>query len=280
MRRLFNWRVVSLVLSSPIVKASVLVPLVGYLLIYSSGENGAPHPPWLNTLGLSGEPFWFSADAKLRMMYYGGILIMSAILVYWWKCPDQIKNHSTASEARSSFVRDANPAVVHQANERITRSFLNNKSGRPSEQTSRHSNLVKTNAMMAVLDYYSSCYKVSADQNNARFSLDELKRFEEGIYTNFESFEQAYKQFNKLNQDCLHIHSRWNDFSSLRRRGAEVIHKDYKVLERSEFHYLCGAVLLTLGGAVLLVLPAIETFAHVISIDVGMALAAITGAVE
>lgn len=77
----FDWQTISGALRSPAVRVTALLPVLGYLVIFSSEMSG-----WLNTTVL-GEAFLLEPSTKIRMLYYGGISYFAALLIYSAWCP-------------------------------------------------------------------------------------------------------------------------------------------------------------------------------------------------
>lgn len=82
-----GWKHVKHLLRLPAARLTLFVPLAAYLIIYSSEFEH-----WFDFAKL-GEPFLFSADQKLRMIYYGGICVLIANAIFWLACPALAKQY-------------------------------------------------------------------------------------------------------------------------------------------------------------------------------------------
>ena len=82
-------------------RIAAAVPTIGYFVLY--GDAFSEMFSFTDTLGA--EYLIFSASEKVRMLYYGGILIGAALLIYLWRCPAICKRVHSTHEAKDEFMR-------------------------------------------------------------------------------------------------------------------------------------------------------------------------------
>ena len=108
-KQLTNWRWAASLNRSRMVQACLIVPFVGYLILFSDFAVNQ-----LQSTILLGSPLLLSVPAKLFCIYWGGILISVNLVIYYWKCPltirrfaDDIEYFKYATGLRSrSFIEE------------------------------------------------------------------------------------------------------------------------------------------------------------------------------
>jgi hypothetical protein len=83
---LTNWRWAAFLNRSRMVQACLIVPFVGYLIVFSDFAMTQ-----LQSTILLGTPLLLSIPVKLFCVYWGGILISINLVLYYWKCPLTVK---------------------------------------------------------------------------------------------------------------------------------------------------------------------------------------------
>lgn len=104
-----NWSWISKVIQSPLFRASSLVPVVGYMIIY-----GDAFRDWF-TFDSLGEVAFLSPSARLRLLYWGGVLMLIATTVHSLFCPRLIKRFPDEDEYLDNFALSATPKSVIDA---------------------------------------------------------------------------------------------------------------------------------------------------------------------
>lgn len=91
-----DWTSAGYLLKSPLVKTAALIPIFGYLIVFSSEVQS-----WLD-LGALGTQLFISPELKLRFVYYGGVLVIGAFVIYATRCPSLIKQYKNEHELHSA----------------------------------------------------------------------------------------------------------------------------------------------------------------------------------
>src|SRR5262245_11803678 len=97
---------------SNLVRASVLLPVFGYLLLF----NDTVHQ--LTIRYLHDGPVHLSSMWRIYFLYYGSFLLAAASLFFAWRCPKDIKdypNHFRMVDAERSHL------VAHEQQDRIAK---------------------------------------------------------------------------------------------------------------------------------------------------------------
>ena len=92
LRTRIDWKLAGYLLSSPLVRSAALLPVFGYLIVFSTEVQG-----WLD-MGVLGQQFVLSHELKLRLLYYGGVLVVVGLVIYALRCPPLIKKYKDESE--------------------------------------------------------------------------------------------------------------------------------------------------------------------------------------
>jgi len=92
---------------SPLTKSISLIPIVGYLILWSEGLK-----EFLTYSEALGDKLFLSLDARLYLLYSGSWAILVGWLVYAKFCPDELKLNSSYKDYFSWLVTDSNTQVV------------------------------------------------------------------------------------------------------------------------------------------------------------------------
>ena len=96
-----RWSQSSLLIRSPLVKIAAAVPMVGYIILYGDAFNDM----FNFSSALGAEYLLFDPVLKVRMLYYGGLLIGASLLLYLWRCPTICKRIFSSFDAKDEFMR-------------------------------------------------------------------------------------------------------------------------------------------------------------------------------
>jgi len=104
-----QWSHSSFLIRSPLVRAAALVPTLGYVLLY-----GGVFSDLFDFTGALGEHAWtLSPSTKVRFLYYGGLMVLFALGLYLWRCPEICKRLHSYEQARDEFSRIGSPHDIH-----------------------------------------------------------------------------------------------------------------------------------------------------------------------
>lgn len=87
--------------SSPAARMTVLIPLIGYLIIFNAKISEYLHV--IRELG--GSPNDVAVSPRLLLIYFGLCAIAAAVAIYSWRCPNAVKYYGSAN-AYVSAVKD------------------------------------------------------------------------------------------------------------------------------------------------------------------------------
>lgn len=249
----FDWRRSTRILRSPAIRVTALIPVLGYLIIFSSEMSG-----WLNT-SVVGETFLLSPTDKIRMIYYGGAALVLALIIHTFWCPRTIKEFDNAALAMEDFWQDGTARKAMLANQRLLHHVCGD-SFFPQLQSPNERKRLEA-YKNASFDYlatsgfpFGTAERDALNAFKARLADDaELKR-----------------EFALLMQDVL-------------KKAFEHHAKNPSLLMDSTGGQLVGAVwnwdlirlpwiriptaVFAQAGALLIAIPAMETFIHVLVVD-------------
>jgi hypothetical protein len=93
-RFLPGWSAVNTLSNSFAARATILIPLIGYLILFNEKMSD-----YLNLIGaLNGNDSHYGVSFRLLNLYMGLCFIAAAVLVYSLRCPREIRGYSTASD--------------------------------------------------------------------------------------------------------------------------------------------------------------------------------------
>lgn len=79
--------------SSRAARMTVLIPLIGYLIIFN-----AKIAEYLHVIReLGGSPNDVSVSPRLLLIYFGLCAIAAAVAIYSWRCPNAVKYYGSAN---------------------------------------------------------------------------------------------------------------------------------------------------------------------------------------
>ena len=94
-----SWSVSGVLIRSPLVRLAAAVPTIGYFVLYGD----AFREMFDFTASFGAEYLLFSAQTKVRLVYYGGVMIGLALLLYIWRCPDICKRLFSEIDAKTEY---------------------------------------------------------------------------------------------------------------------------------------------------------------------------------
>lgn len=254
LRMRFDWQTVSVALRSPAVRITALLPVLGYLVIFSSEMSG-----WLNT-SILGESFLLEPSTKIRMLYYGGISYFVALLIYSAWCPPVIKEFENAGAAADGVWDSVGPNKVFLANEWLLL-FLSSDTFYHSAMTdSQKEQLVKYQT--ATFNYLArGGFHYNGEQNQL---LDTLQK-------NIDSPKRLdgdfVKSFQRILKTAYEGHSVRSVGFIADTMGMAVIMENYNFAKLRVPWFRIPTAILSRLGLLLIALPASETFIHVLIVD-------------
>ncbi len=101
----FKWSHASFLVRSPLVRIAATVPMAGYIILFGDAFDGAFGKLFDFTGALGSSHLLFSSEWKLRMVYYGGLIIGASLLIYILRCPSLSKRNHSDTEAIDEFNR-------------------------------------------------------------------------------------------------------------------------------------------------------------------------------
>ncbi|MEL8055762.1 MAG: hypothetical protein AAGK66_06390 [Pseudomonadota bacterium] len=107
-----SWEKASIIIKSPLVRLAAVVPTLGYVVLYGDQFSSLLE----FTKAFDGREGLFSASEKSRMLYYGGLLIFCALVVYLLRCPAICKRNDNLYEALDEYARIGTEKQIRQAN--------------------------------------------------------------------------------------------------------------------------------------------------------------------
>lgn len=273
-----DWGSAKFLLASPLVRTAALLPLIGYLIIFSSEVSS-----WLDFETL-GEPFFIPHEWKLRLVYYGGVLVIAAFCVYHARCPRFLKLHDSEDQLRDAPTRSGSVTEL----ESISARWVAEASSNPTEsRLDRNFFVFLAQYCKAVLrgnqkEYESAISEMQGQRIEAlRLGVDPNLKTPEALSRFVDEYlgvlRMAMDGQGQIKRDpqivqALHI-VRWKALLG----GLTGVAVDMaNALYRFEFHHsraqrpvsasLC--VGLAALGLALICIPALETLVQVISLDV------------
>lgn len=90
-----------------------LVPIVGYALLYGDQLQST-----IMRFGVLGDGLWFAPIQRLNLIYLGGLIVLSGLILFWAACPAQLKAFATR-QSYIQAVRDA--ADEHEVTKAVVR---------------------------------------------------------------------------------------------------------------------------------------------------------------
>ncbi len=92
--RFVPWSSVNTLSNSFAARATILIPLIGYLVLFNEKIDG-----YLNLIGaLNGADSHYGVSLRLLSLYMGLCFVAAAVMVYSLRCPRDIKGFSTAPD--------------------------------------------------------------------------------------------------------------------------------------------------------------------------------------
>lgn len=252
----FEWRTIAVVLNSPVTKAVALIPVFGYLIIFNQEITC-----WLNR-SILGEWYVFSPIMKFRLVYYGGLSLVVALLIYNILCPRALKRYASCEDAVEAYYEGSRPKIVKDIIERHIRE---------SHQGFRFgllglSVLVRHPRTFKRLTAAVSYYLASAPSEELSFAgIRKASSSEDACLTWFT--QQDPDRLRELLAGVYQKHVRSPQKIELNSLGEQIVQASFDLDQRrSPFMRSIAAVLAYLG-ALFILAPAAETFIHVVFID-------------
>lgn len=246
------WRKSTQVLQSPAIRAIALLPVLGYLIIFSSELSG-----WLNT-SMVGDTFLIDPFTKIRMLYYGGVALFVALILHSLFCPETAKKFDNGALAMEEFWREGSARKAMLASQRLLFYMRSNRYHPQllSNLGHIHLALYKT----SVYDYLAkSGFSFSNAENEAlsRFKNTQSRdKFQDDDISSMQGvLKKAFEQHSK-NQTLIK--------ESL---GASIIRTEYEFDQVRIPWFRIPAGILSGVGVILIAIPATETFIHVLTVD-------------
>lgn len=225
------WRTVATILSSPFVRVAALVPLVGYLIIY-----GDAFQDWFN-LSSIGSSLFLSGELRLRLFYYGGLMVLTATMIYWLAAPSLIKRFTDETQLRDYFFTSARPSDIEDAIDSLRSLNANRSSGSGLEYAFREK-LLQFNKLTAA--------KIG-DEREHRSLEKMIAVAKRGVAKKNRIIEK--NKFEVLAYELVRLNYRYSQgCRNFARRGS----------------YACAVI-----GIFLTLIPAVETLFMVLIIDFG-----------
>jgi hypothetical protein len=249
----FDWHPSTRILRSSAIRAIALIPVLGYLIIFSSELSG-----WLNTTVI-GDTFLIEPTTKIRMLYYGGVTLFVALLLHSKFCPDTVKNFDNAALAMDDFWRDGSPRKAHVAIQRLLFYICRDKFYPKLLSTIERNKLEQYKT--AVFDYLAKAgFSYTAEQNEILSSY----------WVKLSGTPGSNSEFVRAMQDPLKVafeqHSIENSLIKAA-LGASIIRAEHEFDQIRLTWILIPTTVLSWLGLTLIAIPAVDTFIQVIIID-------------
>lgn len=234
---LISWNKVKNSVQSPLFKTVSIVPIVGYLIIY-----GDQFQNWFD-LSVIGEDLWLTGEARLRLLYYGGVCMVLAMIGQFLFCPLIIKQFSDVSKYVEHVHHNFRPTNIARAIWEIS------QFGR----TARGSAAIESEAREAIEIIVGHAnhktHLLSGVSNKGLYNVDS------GLLRSaFEQFGQSWS----ISANRLEFRNSCDRILALHYR---LMNSHVRVAQRN------FTLLLAVLGIGLVAIPAIETFIRILLID-------------
>lgn len=223
------WRRIEVVLASPFVRVTALIPVIGYLIVY-----GDAFQDWFKPSSIGGSLF-LSGDLRLRFLYYGGLMVIFALIIYWLFAPALIRRFKDELHLRDYFYASGMPADILEAIHELEKMARSKSAGINLEST------------------FESKLGVYIQAANLRMSgAHECATLEDLI-------QRAH--------DAADIHARDMRVIELKDAGHDIVRLSYRYLQGNKRVLRRMCFLFAGAGIALTLVPAVETLLMVILID-------------
>lgn len=239
-----TWANLSRLHSSPIAKLSALMPIAGYLFLFSEA-----FPQITEYVSLDTEGALFSAEHRLLLIYFGGLFIAFSMFLHFVFCPRYAKKYSDPDEIRDQFIRFGSPMDVFLAVfEAANRRYL---FGRNSKRVSRFQNSFSD---------YCRIGRTTAAFNGLLASDGWIALW--GAVSNQQKFkvEDRRKFFNEQLSPILGLHVAGAEDDKRTERAVSTLTHLFDESNSSRPIILFLSITLAFFGSTFLFIPAIETF--------------------
>ena len=174
---MINWELPARILRSPIVKSVTLVPVAGYIILYSDELSS------IFDLQEGYENLGFLPESwRIHLIYWGGIFLTIGIIIYSLKCPPKIKRLTNAD----TFALEQ---WTYKSKNNIVLSFYNSF-------IKGNNTLPKEN-----IDNYFRLFNIHSLTLESHERLKEINQFYERILDGVTLSQRAHQQISKLNDN-------------------------------------------------------------------------------
>ena len=244
---LYYWSSISGWLSSPIFKVVGSLPIVGYLVLYSEAFDN-----WFELIGI-GEDLFLSGPIRLRMLYYGGVLMLLALGLNQVLSPKVTRRFRSDDDFVEHVARNPRPTWLIEAIRDLWRlDYFRSHSVFKGFQPEREAELQVFSQRLHEVFHQSgrpdlALPKAIESRSFARLAEDELQS---GIIESLDRWGEVSNRY-QVQQAC----------ESLFRQQYACLNAYFRV----KIRFLTAA--LAICGLILVAIPAIDTFLRVVLID-------------
>lgn len=269
-----HWSRTSSLVRSPLVRLAAAVPTVGYFVLY--GDAFADMFSFTDKLG--SEYLFLSAQMKVRMLYYGGLCIGVALLIYLWRCPEICKRNQTKHEAHDEFVRIGGSTFITLNVERVDE--LNRQLDKEEFQSILYLTTFLVSEIYGELDAAEQQLiqdemlpNIAGEQTlSGQHGDDELRKMLSGLVIEQRDSSNALTEgYREFYNTFLHLHYANASRSPKVRDTAKLLYGFFSAMaERSRRFSQLVVWNLSVAGIVLASLPAVDVFMQVVLTDTGL----------
>ena len=116
-----RWSRLAPVMNAGISRVGTIITVTGTMLLWSNSfeRTTAAIKQQLAKLGVVLEPGWFDAGTQLKIVYYGGIVLLVAWIIYKVRCPAIVQRKPIADEYIVEQAQVKDQIALHQAEARV-----------------------------------------------------------------------------------------------------------------------------------------------------------------
>ena len=242
MRDYLSWGGLSSLHKLPVVKAATLVPVLGYVIIFSEAL-----PDFFKYIDVIEVHQIIPSSIRLKMVYFGGVFIAFSMLLHYFFCPPASKKYANADQLREKYTRFGSPSDVPEALLKIG-----------STNYLYHRRPILLEGLMLYLRSYLSLTRGSEYETLQKTNL-------------YQDLVSSFKGDKKLNRRdrfdaylmLLGPSIEWAEANpenqQLRETSIKLLTNYLHASNFARPYLLALALMCAVGGTILIILPALET---------------------